>query len=116
MDTEKIINYWLESSKNDLNYAKKAISFLELVKASGISVDSAFIFGSYTKGKAREDSDIDICLISSAFSNIFEDRLALMRLRREIDFAIEPHPFNPKDFIDENPLVWEIKNTGERVL
>lgn len=33
-----------------------------------------------------------------------------------IDFAIEPHPFNPKDFIDENPLVWEIKNTGERVL
>lgn len=95
---------------------EKAMSFLKLVKASGIPIDFAFIFGSYVKGKAREDSDIDLCLISSAFSNILEDRLKLMRLRREIDFTIEPHPFNPKDFIDENPLVWEIKNTGERVL
>lgn len=103
--------------ENDLNYAKKkAMSFLKLLEASGIPIDSAFIFGSYAKGKAREGSDIDICLISSVFSNLFEDRLKLMRLRREIDASIEPHPFGHKDFIDENPLVWEIKNTGEKIL
>lgn len=103
--------------KNDLNYAKKkAISFLKLVEESGIPIVSAFIFGSYAKGRVREESDIDVCLISPSFSNIFDDRLKLIRLRRKVDFTIEPHPFNPKDFIDENPLVWEIKTNGEKVL
>lgn len=104
------------AQKNDLkNAKKKAISFINLIRTNGIPIKSAFIFGSYAKGKARQDSDLDICLISSKFSDRFNDRLSLMRLRREIDFSIEPHPFHPKNFIDEDPLVWEIKKTGVRV-
>lgn len=95
---------------------KKAISFIELVKASGIPLESAFVFGSRVRGKIHSGSDLDICLVSPVFSDRFNDRLRLMRLRRKIDYSIEPHPFHPKDFVDEDPLVWEIKKTGKRLL
>lgn len=29
-----------------------------------------------------------------------------------IDAIIEPHPYHPRDFVNEDPLVWEIKKTG----
>lgn len=102
--------------RNLISDKKKAISFIELVRANGIPVDSAFIFGSRVKGKVHSGSDLDICLVSPIFSDRFDDRLRLMRLRREIDYSIEPHPFHPKDFVDENPLVWEIKRTGKRLV
>jgi hypothetical protein len=35
-----------------------------------------------------------------------------MRLRREIDLRIEPHPILEEDFNIQNPLAYEIKRTG----
>ena len=36
-----------------------------------------------------------------------------MRLRREIDSRIEPHPIKESDFNQSNPLVNEIKKYGQ---
>jgi hypothetical protein len=36
-----------------------------------------------------------------------------MRLRREIDSRIEPHPIKESDFNESSPLVNEIKKYGE---
>ena len=34
---------------------------------------------------------------------------------KQPNIVLEPHGFHPKEFIDENPLVWEIKQSGIRV-
>lgn len=81
-----------------------------------INVIDVYLFGSYAKGNYHNDSDIDIAVISDQFKgNCIEDRLLLMRLRRDIDLRIEPHPFRPEDFTDENPFVKEIKEYGIRI-
>lgn len=95
---------------------QKIKNFIKMVKTQGIPLTSVFVFGSQVKGKMHPGSDIDVCLVSPSFSDHFKDRLNLMRLRRKIDFSIEPHPFNPSEFVDENPLVWEIKKTGIRII
>jgi predicted nucleotidyltransferase len=76
-------------------------------------VKSLILFGSHARGSGREDSDIDVAVISEDLSgNLLEDDLLVMRARRNVDLRIEPHPFRPEDFRDENPLVWEIKRRG----
>jgi hypothetical protein len=35
-----------------------------------------------------------------------------MRRRDDVLRGIEPVGFHPKDFIDEDPLAWEIKTSG----
>ncbi len=49
------------------------------------------------------------------FEKLADMQLELMRLRREIDSRIEPHPFREKDFNMSNPLVHEILMHGKRI-
>ncbi len=91
-----------------------AQSYVELLQNEALRIERVFLFGSYVKGKAHPWSDIDVCVISPKF----RDRCHAIdylwhRLRDEdIDHGIEPVGFNPKDFVDEDPLAWEIKRTG----
>ena len=74
------------------------------------------IFGSAAKDMLREDSDIDVAVISPDFSgDIIEDQIFLMKYRRNIDLRIEPKPFRPEEFDSMNPFVREILNTGIEV-
>lgn len=87
--------------------------FLDKLNEMGINIEAAYIYGSYVKGRQRKWSDIDIALISSDFSeDRFDERVRLTLIASEIDDRIEPVPFRPDDFIDEDPLVWEIKKSG----
>lgn len=87
--------------------------FLDKLNRSGITVEEAYLFGSHARGSADKWSDIDIAIISSSLSNDrFDERLRLMKLASEIDSRIEPVPFRADTFIDEDPLVWEIKKEG----
>lgn len=87
--------------------------FLDKLTMSGIHIESAYLYGSYARGMANEWSDIDIAVISSEFTDDrFEEGVRLMKLSCDIDSRIEPVPFRPEDFIDEDPLVWEIKKEG----
>ncbi|MDL2288464.1 nucleotidyltransferase domain-containing protein [Oscillospiraceae bacterium OttesenSCG-928-F05] len=75
-----------------------------------------YLFGSFAKGTANEDSDIDIAVVSSSFTgDPIDDTVSLMRIRRRIDLRIEPHPFLPSEFSEENPFVKEILDTGIRI-
>ncbi len=40
----------------------------------------------------------------------------LARVRRDIDLWIEAIVFRPETFRDENPLVWEIKHNGVKII
>ena len=47
-------------------------------------IQAIILFGSYAKGTENEDSDIDIAIISSDFSDIIEDGAKLIGLTWKI--------------------------------
>ncbi len=87
--------------------------FLAKLNEEGIRVESAYVFGSFAKGIENKWSDIDVAVISQDISDDgLEDMLRLAKIASKIDTRIEPVPYKPEDFIDEDPLVWEIKKEG----
>lgn len=87
--------------------------FLDTLKEQGIHVHSAYLFGSYAKGSENKWSDIDIAVISPDIKyDRYRERIRLMKLSARIDTRIEPAPFRPDTFVDEDPLAWEIKRVG----
>ena len=58
-------------------------------------VEAAYLYGSQVKGTSTQWSDIDVAVISPDFADLFQERLALMRLAAQIDDRIEPYPFKP---------------------
>lgn len=103
--------------------AQAAASIIDTVKRyvlaleqHGIHVDDAILFGSFAKGTAKAESDIDVALISKAFSgDRFDDRRRIVPLRRAIDSRIEPIPFRPERFAQGGILVDEIRKEGIRI-
>jgi predicted nucleotidyltransferase len=82
----------------------------------GIVVQKTLLFGSWAKGSAREESDVDIALISPSFSgDRFQDRRRIIPLRRGINNNLEPIPFSPESFAEGGSLVDEIKGHGEEI-
>jgi predicted nucleotidyltransferase len=79
-------------------------------------LSAVYLFGSQVTGKAHEDSDIDILLISPDFEdNRFEARVELLHLTWRIDTRIEPHPMTPDEFELSNPLAAEVMKTGVEI-
>ncbi len=100
--------------------ARKADKVIPLVKRyiaelekNRIPVKKANLSGSYVKGRATAESDIDVALISDVFSgDRFKDRQRIILLRRKIDSRIEPLPFTSEDFDNGGMLAEEIKKNG----
>ncbi len=87
--------------------------FLDKLNANGINIEAAYLYGSYVKGIQHKWSDIDVAIISSDFDeDRFDERVRLTMIASEIDDRIEPVPFRPDTFVDEDPLAWEIKKEG----
>ncbi len=104
----------VSSKASIINLIKKYISRL---KNNDISIQKVLLFGSYINGAQREDSDIDIAIISSAFKGSrYSDRRFIVPFRRGIDSRLEPIPFTPEDFAKGGILIDEIKRTGEEIL
>ena len=90
--------------------------FLECLYTEGIRVEAAYLFGSYAAGTPDRWSDIDIAVVSPDISeDRFEERVRLTKLSSTIDSRIEPAPFRPEAFVDEDPLAWEIIRKGIRI-
>jgi uncharacterized protein len=90
--------------------------YLLILKEKNIPVQKAVLFGSYVKGNYREDSDIDIAIVSNVFKgDRFLDRKMVVPLRRGLDSRIEPMPFTPDDFSRGGALINEKKKTGQAI-
>ncbi|MDD3045622.1 MAG: nucleotidyltransferase domain-containing protein [Candidatus Delongbacteria bacterium] len=92
-----------------------AKKFIEYLKEKKYQIIDAYIFGSYAKGSFGEDSDIDLAVILKTCKNTFDTQVDLMKLRRNFDLRIEPHPFIEKDIIDNDPFLSEVIKTGIRI-
>lgn len=87
-----------------------------LLNNNNISIKEAYLFGSYASGSEHEWSDIDLALVSNDFSeDRYKERLRIIKIINSIDNRIEPAPYNPVQFTETDPLVWEIKNHGIQI-
>jgi predicted nucleotidyltransferase len=84
----------------------------EVVKE--MSPDKVLLFGSYAKGEAREESDIDIAVIFDGFKgDWFRACTKLSSLTWNVSTHIEPVLLDSRD--DKTGFVEEVLRTGELV-
>ena len=93
---------------NALDIAQK---YAELLREK-FELQKIILFGSYVKGNPREDSDIDVAIVFPDYENRLDRQVELMKLTRQIDTRIEPHPFRAKEFDISNPFVNDIVSYG----
>lgn len=102
-----------KTTDNSLIYSKIK-SYLLKLKKNQIYCQKIYLYGSYAKGNFSIHSDIDLAIVSDDLSgDIIDDQVLLMKLGREIDSRIEPHPFLPDEFTPTNPFVHTIIETGK---
>jgi predicted nucleotidyltransferase len=79
-----------------------------------MSIERVFLYGSYAKGLASDDSDVDVCFFLSSFSGKKRDDIMvkMFGLARKYDLFIEPIAFEVSDLYDDNPFVKEVLRTG----
>jgi predicted nucleotidyltransferase len=94
---------------------KIARQYIDDVRAK-IPLDRAYLYGSYAKGTAHKDSDVDICLFSKSFEGasridvLTEMCLLTDKYNRQVD--IEPNSFPTSELDNDNPFVKEVLRTG----
>lgn len=87
-------------------------SFAKEIKASGLGINRIILFGSFAAGVQREDSDMDVALVSPQFIGVgFKDIPLFVHILRKY-FFIQPKTFSTSEFNPENPFVEEIIRTG----
>ena len=86
-----------------------------LLNISGIPVEKAFLYGSYSRGDATPDSDIDIMLVSQMFDADNADaNIKAWSYTRKIDTRIEPYTVGLQQFLNDevSPLLQIVKQEG----
>jgi len=77
-----------------------------------LSPSAIVLFGSYAKGNARDDSDIDVAVIFDGFTGDWHKTSSMLwRLRRNISFDIEPVLLDRVE--DRSGFVKNIFKTGQ---
>lgn len=80
---------------------KTVARFREALEAQGIKAQSSVLFGSHAEGAAREDSDIDLVVISGDFEGKgYWQRIAVLS---EAIYQV----FEPIEAVAMTPAEWE---------
>ncbi|MBU0763280.1 MAG: nucleotidyltransferase domain-containing protein [Bacteroidetes bacterium] len=90
-------------------------AYLKVLEKEGISVEKAFLYGSYARNEAGESSDIDLLLVSSLFDT--DDDYILSKpwlYTGQVDYRIEPLAVGSKRFRtdDVTPIIDIVKKEG----
>ena len=76
-----------------------------------LTIDSAYLFGSFAKGTPHKDSDIDIAFIVSNWTgDYFETVVPIWSMCDKFDLRIEPHIIVPEE--DYTDFGKEVQRTG----
>ena len=88
--------------------------FKKALEANNIRVDQLILFGSHAAGTAREDSDIDLVVISSSFAdkNYWERINILTDAIYEVFAPIEASAFTPEEWESKKSLITEYAENG----
>ena len=87
--------------------------FIHELEINQIHINKAILFGSYANGTFNEWSDIDLALVSDSFKgDRFKDRDLIRKIKLTVSSSLEPIPYRPEDFTEEDPFVKKIIDTG----
>ena len=76
-----------------------------------MNFDQMILFGSYAKGTAHEESDVDVAIVVQTLSgDLFSTRPLLWKIRRQIDDRIEPVLIEKAH--DDSGFLSEVMKTG----
>ncbi len=89
-------------------------AYIGFLRERGYSISSAWLFGSYARGNFHEDSDIDLAIFMDDIDNTFLMQVELMKLVRNFDSRIEPHPI-PANDLDDSTIATEAMRYGMKV-
>ncbi len=92
-----------------------AKKYTEFLRANKPGLKKVFLFGSYVKGNADDNSDIDMAVVFETFEDSFDVQVELMKMRRKFDTRIEPHPFRMVDFNSSDPFAKEVLTNGVEI-
>lgn len=99
--------------------AKKIVKKYAIkLKTEKYPFSAVYLFGSHARNRNNKWSDIDVAVISDKLkSDWWKNEMLLSHLSLDVDSRIEPRGFTVKGFEDDSdPLVYEIKKTGVRVV
>lgn len=92
-------------------------SFKNILESRGTKVDKLILFGSYATGQYREDSDIDLVVISRDFENkSYWQRIDILSdAIYEIFEPIEATAFTPQEWQSRDSIITDFAQNGEVV-
>lgn len=88
----------MAAARTSLKKVKAYINdYIAMLQNEGLAIEQVFLFGSYAKGRSRQWSDIDVCVISPRFGKSCDPYEYLWTKRRDDDVirGIAPVGFNP---------------------
>ena len=92
-------------------------SYLRAVNRSGIHASRAVLFGSWARGEARPDSDIDLVIIAPEFDGRRDRKLVnrLWELQASTDWRIEPIVCGERQWLedDTSPIIEMARREGK---
>lgn len=93
---------------------KTVKQFKAILESLNIQIEQLILFGSYATGTAREDSDIDLVVISSSFANkSYWERIDILsEAIYELFAPIEASAFTPEEWKTSDSLIVEYAKNG----
>ncbi len=95
-----------------------ANTFRTVMEAAGVPIEKVILFGSRAKNTARDDSDIDLAIVSPLFGKDLIDELTLLFSNtHKADIRIEPYPLSVTEYEQGySPIVHEIRTHGMEIV
>jgi uncharacterized protein len=96
----------------------KIKNYCLLLNSTGINVEKAFLYGSWARGDAGADSDIDVMIVSSQFdTNDHILKAKAWRMTEKIDLKIEPYTVGLNKFMNDkvSPLIQIVREQGVEI-
>ncbi len=86
------------------------------LERNNIPVKEVILFGSYARGNYKEESDIDLLIVSPVFKgNRIEDRKIIRKYVIKISSLLEIIPCSLRDYQKRDPFIEEIVKSGIKI-
>jgi len=87
-------------------------NYIIVLRSEGITIDKAYLYGSYLSNTATEDSDIDIMLVTESEDDYLTGKI--WSLTRKVNSKIEPYLVGKGRFNNnvDSPFIDLVKKTG----
>lgn len=107
-------------AKRALNLKAIVEQYVKILESQGVHVETVILYGSQAQGTAREDSDVDLVVISPDLARFdFPERLGfLSRATLHVPAPLEVIGYTPDELKgkEDKSIFWdEIRATGKTI-